>query len=122
MTAARPVRARPSVTWLTIRLTAVVLAVLVLAHFAATHLLTDVAGTDSVFVAARWESGLVAATDWLMLVCAVLHGTAGAWTIANDYVRSPARRSAIRVILGVLAVAMVAVGTGTLLVVLGRQP
>ena len=115
-------RARPSIAWLTIRLTAVVLAVLVLAHFAATHLLTDVARTDSAFVAARWESGLVAAADWLMLVCAVLHGTAGAWTIANDYVRSSSRRSAIRVILAVLAVVMVAVGTATLLVVLGRRP
>jgi succinate dehydrogenase hydrophobic anchor subunit len=113
--------ARGSLTWLTIRVTAVVLAVLVLTHFAATHLITDVAETDSAFVAARWESGLIAATDWLMLVCAVLHGCAGAWMIAGDYVRSTAARRAIGVGLWIAGVAMVAGGTWTLLVLLGRQ-
>jgi len=111
---------RPSLAWLTIRLTAVILAVLVLAHFAATHLLVDVAETDSTFIAERWQSGLIAATDWLMLVTAVLHGAAGAWTITGDYVRDPSRRDRIRAATGVLAVAMIAGGTLTLLVVLGR--
>jgi succinate dehydrogenase hydrophobic anchor subunit len=94
---------------------------LVPAHFAATHLLTDVSETHSAFVAARWQSGVIAATDWLMLVAAVLHGIAGAWTIASDYVRSPQIRQAIRVVLAVVGVAMVTGGTWTLLVVLGRQ-
>lgn len=116
----RPARVRPSLAWLTIRLTAVILAVLVLVHFAATHLLTDVAETDSAFVAARWESGLVAATDWLMLLTAVLHGGAGAWTIANEYVLSAGRRTAVRTALLAAGAAMVAGGTLTLLAVLGR--
>jgi len=116
----RPARVRPSLAWLTIRLTAVVLAVLVLLHFAATHLLTDVAETDSAFIAARWESGLVAATDWLMLVCAVLHGGAGAAMIANDYLRSAARRAWLRTALVIAGAAMIGGGTLTLLVVLGR--
>jgi succinate dehydrogenase hydrophobic membrane anchor protein len=111
---------RSSLAWLTIRVTGIVLAVLVLAHFAATHLLTDVAGTDSTFIATRWESGLVAATDWLMLVAAVLHGVTGAWTIANDYVRPTGLRTGIRAALVAAGAAMVAGGTWTLLVVLGR--
>jgi succinate dehydrogenase hydrophobic anchor subunit len=119
---ARPTAVRPSLTWLTIRVTAVVLAVLVLAHFAATHLLTDVADTDSTFVAARWQSGLIAATDWLMLVCAVLHGIAGAWTIASEYLRSTRARAVARIGLTVAGIAMVAGGTWTLLVLLGRPP
>jgi succinate dehydrogenase / fumarate reductase membrane anchor subunit len=111
---------RPSLAWLTIRLTAIVLAVLVLAHFAVTHLLTDVAETDSSFVATRWQSGIVAATDWLMLVAAVAHGAAGGWTIAGDYVRNPRTLRLVRRALVALALALVGVGTATLIVVLGR--
>ena len=112
--------ARPSLPWLTIRVTAILLAVLVLAHYAATHILVDVAETGSAFIAERWESGLIAATDWLMLVAGVLHGAAGAWIITGDYVRSPARLGRVRAAIGVLAAAMLAGGTATLLVVLGR--
>jgi succinate dehydrogenase hydrophobic anchor subunit len=115
----RPARQRPSIAWLTIRLTALALAVLVLTHFAVTHLLTDVAETDSLFVAERWESGVVATADWLMLVAAVLHGGAGVWTVVDDYVR-PSRRGAIRAGIVLAGVAMVIGGTATLLVVLGR--
>lgn len=111
---------RPGLPWLTIRVTAILLAVLVLAHYAATHILVDVAETGSAFIAERWESGLIAATDWLMLVAGVLHGAAGAWIVAGDYVRSPARLRPIRAGIVVLAAAMLAGGTATLLVVLGR--
>jgi succinate dehydrogenase / fumarate reductase membrane anchor subunit len=111
---------RPSLAWLTIRITAVLLAILVLAHFAVTHLLTDVAETDSAFVAARWQSGVVAATDWLMLVAAVLHGGAGTWAIVDDYVTSRGRRLWLRRAVAVCGAAMIAGGTTTLVVVLGR--
>ena len=116
---ARGSRTRPSLAWITIRLTALALAVLVLTHFAVTHLLTDVAETDSAFVAERWQSGIVATTDWLMLVMAVLHAGAGLWTVIDDYVR-PSRRRATRALIVVIGSAMVAGGTATLLVVLGR--
>ncbi len=115
----RSARTGPNIAWLTIRVTATVLAALVPLHFAATHLFTDVAQTDSAFIAARWESGLIAATDWLMLVCAVLHGGAGAWAIANDYVGSRVR-AWLRAALIVTGAAMIGGGTLTVLVVLGR--
>jgi succinate dehydrogenase / fumarate reductase membrane anchor subunit len=116
----RSARLRPSLAWLTIRLTAILLAVLVLLHFAVTHVFTDVAETDSAFVAARWESGLVAATDWLMLVAAVVHGALGAWAVAVDHVRSPRRRAWVRGSLVALSGLLIAGGTATLLAVLGR--
>ena len=110
---------RPGLAWLTIRVTGVLLAVLVLLHFAVTHLLTDVGDTGSAFVADRWQSGIVAATDWVMLVAAVLHGAAGVWTVLDDYA-APRRLAWPRRALVVLAAAMIAIGTWTLLVVLGR--
>ena len=113
-----PGRRRPSVAWLCIRLTALILAVLVLTHFALTHLINDVAMTDSAFVAARWQSGIVAAADWVMLVAAVLHGGAGVWTIADDYLDPGRRRSMVRGAITVLGTAMVVGGTATLLAVL----
>jgi succinate dehydrogenase hydrophobic anchor subunit len=111
---------RPGLAWLTIRVTALLLAVLVLAHFAVTHLLNDVAETDSAFVAERWQSGVVAATDALMLVAAVLHGVAGTWAVVDDHVRSPARRRWIRRLVAAAGAAMIVGGLTTLLVVLGR--
>jgi len=117
--ATRPIgRRRPSPAWLLIRLTAVVLAVLVLTHFALTHLINDVAMTDSAFVAARWQSGIVAAADWLMLVAAVVHGGAGVWTITDDYLTPGGRRRAVRLAIAGGGTAMVVGGTITLLVVL----
>lgn len=116
----RPRRSRPSLAWITVRLTALGLAVLVLLHFAVTHLLNDVAETDSAFVAERWQSGIVATTDWLMLVMAALHGGAGLWTVVDDDVRS-SRRSVARAAIAVVGALMVAGGTATLLIVLGRS-
>jgi succinate dehydrogenase hydrophobic anchor subunit len=55
-----------------------------------------------------------------MLVAAVLHGCAGAWTIANEYVRTAGRRTAVRIALVAAGAAMVVGGTLTLLAVLGR--
>jgi succinate dehydrogenase / fumarate reductase membrane anchor subunit len=111
-------RRRPSTAWLLIRVTALLLAVLVLTHFALTHLINDVAMTDSAFVAARWQSGIVAAADWVMLVAAVVHGGAGAWTITDDYTMPGRRRRVIRGLIAVLGTAMVLGGTATLLAVL----
>jgi succinate dehydrogenase / fumarate reductase membrane anchor subunit len=97
-----------------VRLTGLALSVLVLGHFALTHIVNDVAETDSAFVARRWDSALWVTWDWLMLVCAVAHGAAGVWVAIDDYTPEIAgRRRRHRVLLGLSAVAL-ALGTITI--------
>jgi succinate dehydrogenase hydrophobic anchor subunit len=78
-------RARGLLVYVVVRLTGLALAVLVLGHFALTHVITDVAETDSGFVARRWASVLWIAWDWAMLGAAVAHGAAGLWIVIGDY-------------------------------------
>ena len=107
-------RVRPAVAnWLVVRLTGLILALLVLGHFALTHFVTDVAQTDSAFIADRWASPLFLAWDWTMLVCAVAHGAAGIWVAIGEYA-SGGRRTALRRALLALALLMIAGGTATI--------
>ncbi|MDH4281328.1 MAG: hypothetical protein OEV36_01625 [Myxococcales bacterium] len=79
------------VAFVLIRLTALILAVLVLGHFAVTHLLTDVAETNSNFVARRWSEALWLAWDAVMLVFALVHVGSGMWLMIDE--RVPSRGS-----------------------------
>jgi succinate dehydrogenase hydrophobic anchor subunit len=81
-----------AVAYLVVRVTGVLLAVLVLGHFALTHVFNDVADTGSAFVGRRWASAFWLAWDWLMLGAAFAHGGAGAWVITDDYTRDPEAR------------------------------
>lgn len=93
-----------AIAYLVVRLTGVLLAVLVLGHFALTHVLTDVEDTGSAFVGRRWASAFWLGWDFLMLGAAFAHGGAGAWVIVDDYTRDPeARRRRRRVIVAVCA-------------------
>jgi aspartate oxidase/succinate dehydrogenase hydrophobic anchor subunit len=95
-------------TWILLRLTGLVLSVLVLGHFALTHIINDVAETDAAFVADRFGNGLFIAWDAVMLLTALIHGAAGLWIIVGE--QSPHRARRWR---GAL------VGTSSLLAVLG---
>ena len=108
-------RRRRLVAWLLIRLTGLLLSVLVIGHFALTHILTDVAATDSAFVAASWSSLVIIAWDWVMLVAAALHGGVGIALMIEDYATSPDMRRRLRVALGVLVTVMLIGGTLTIL-------
>lgn len=80
-------------TYLTIRITGVLLAVLALGHFAITHVLNDVATTTSAFVARRWGSVLWVIWDGLLLSAALLHAGAGLVAVIRDYrTRPPSQR------------------------------
>jgi succinate dehydrogenase / fumarate reductase membrane anchor subunit len=70
--------------FIVMRTTAVLLAVLVLGHFALTHIVTDVSDTGSSFVLRRWSSALWLAWDWTMLAAALAHGGAGAWLVIEE--------------------------------------
>ena len=110
--AGRPLR--PGLlTWLVVRVTGLLLAVLVVGHFAVTHILTDVGDTGSEFVAERWRSAIVLGWDWLMLAAAVLHGAAGLRVVVAEYAR-PRRARLLTRALFALAVAMFVVGTVTI--------
>lgn len=101
-------------TWLVVRVTGLLLAVLVIGHFAVTHIVTDVADTGSEFVAERWRSTIVLGWDWLMLAAAVLHGAAGLRVIVVEYA-GPRRVRVVSAALFAVSVAMVLLGTLTIL-------
>ncbi len=105
----------PLANWLVVRVTALILSVLVLGHFALTHFVTDVAETDSAFVASRWASPLFLSWSWTMLVAAVVHGAAGLWVVIAEYATGR-RRSMLRWTLVVLSAVMIAGGTATLVI------
>lgn len=94
-------------TYLTVRVTGLILAVLVLGHFALTHFIVDVAEADADFIDRRWGSALWLAWDGTMLTTALVHGAAGVWIAIEDYTADRARRRR--------AVAALAGGTALLL-------
>jgi succinate dehydrogenase / fumarate reductase membrane anchor subunit len=102
------------VVYLTVRLTGLALAVLVLGHFALTHVVTDVADADAGFIARRWSAALWIAWDWLMLATALVHGAAGAWVAIEDYTPDRRRRRRRQAALTGASAVMLALGTLTL--------
>jgi len=109
----------PVANWLAVRLTGLILTILVLGHFALTHFVTDVAETDSSFVASRWSSPLFVAWDWTMLVAAVVHGAAGLWVAMGEYAAGR-RRALLRRALVALSVVMIVGGTATIAIAVMR--
>lgn len=100
--------------FLLMRVTAVALAVLVLGHFAVTHLVNDVAETGSNFVLRRWSSALWLAWDWTMLAAALAHAGAGVWLLIDEQVRAPQVRRVLQRTLAATVGVLLAVGTAAL--------
>lgn len=115
----RPVRdSRRAAAFVLVRVTGLMLTILVLGHFALTHIVNDVAETDAAFVARRWGSALWVTWDWLMLAAAIVHGAAGVSVAIDDYATDDARRGRYRRILFGLSAVALAVGTITILAVI----
>ncbi len=102
------------VAFLVMRTTALVLAVLVLGHFAVTHLVNDVAETGSSFVLERWSSALWLTWDWTMLAAALAHAGAGIWLLIDEQAPTGRRRRLLHLALGGMVVLLLAVGTAAL--------
>jgi succinate dehydrogenase hydrophobic anchor subunit len=100
--------------FLLMRVTAVALAVLVLGHFAVTHLVNDVAETGSSFVLRRWSSALWLAWDWTMLAAALAHAGAGIWLLLDEQARAPRVRRLLQRALAATVGVLLAVGTAAL--------
>ena len=100
--------------YLAVRITGLVLAILVLGHFALTHVITDVAEADADFVARRWASALWVAWDLTMLLAAMLHGAAGLWIAIEDYTPDARRRRRRHAVLVATSAALVLIGASTI--------
>lgn len=88
----RPARRLPvaeprsrTLDYVLLRVTGLLLSVLVLGHFAVTHVVTDVADDNSAFVARRLGSALWIAWDSAMLAAALAHGATGVRIALGDY-------------------------------------
>lgn len=100
--------------FLVMRTTALALAVLVLGHFAVTHLVNDVAETGSGFVLRRWSSALWLAWDWTMLVAALAHAGTGVWLLIDEQARAARARRLLHGGLAATVAVLLAVGTAAL--------
>jgi succinate dehydrogenase / fumarate reductase membrane anchor subunit len=98
---------RRLVDYVLLRATGVVLSVLVLGHFAVTHVVNDVARDDSAFVAHRLSSALWIAWDVTMLAAALAHGSVGVRLALADYASGRRRRLLLRTFAVVPAVLLV---------------
>ena len=107
-------RSREAWSWAFMRLSGLVLVFLALVHYAITHIVNYVVETDYDFVAERWHNPAWRLFDWLLLVLALTHGLNGLRWIIDDYVRRPARRRAVKVVLYAVTGALTVVGTLTI--------
>jgi succinate dehydrogenase / fumarate reductase, membrane anchor subunit len=108
------------VSFVMVRLTGLFLSVLVLGHFGLTHIVTDVAETDSSFIARRWSSAVWLIWDWLLLFMAILHGATGIWVAIDDYTPDLASRRRRRRMLVAASALALAIGTATIVTVIVR--
>ncbi|HEY5058754.1 MAG TPA: hypothetical protein VII51_07025 [Gaiellaceae bacterium] len=97
--------------YVVLRATGVLLAVLVLGHFAVTHLVTDVAHDNSAFVARRLSSGLWIAWDSTMLGAALVHGVTGLRIATADYLLDTRARRIAEVSILALGAVLLVIGS-----------
>lgn len=79
-------------SYIALRTTGLMLAVLALGHFLITHITNDVAETDSSFVISRWSSTIWVAWDVLLLISALIHAFAGLAVVVHDYSKNQKSR------------------------------
>ena len=101
-------------SWLFMRVSGLALVFLALVHFAVTHIVNDVAETDSAFVAERWANPLWRLFDWALLGLALFHGLNGLRWIIDDYVRAAGPRTIVKAGLYSLSLALFAYGSLTI--------
>lgn len=96
--------------WYLMRLTALGLFVLVLAHFTIVHLIYDPAVQNANWIAARWSGAAWRTVDWLMLAAVTFHGFMGMRIVVHDYTRG-SLRMALTMLLYLGAILIFAMGT-----------
>lgn len=96
--------------WYLMRLTALALFVLVLAHFTIVHFIYDPAVQNANWIAARWSGAAWRTVDWLMLAAVVFHAFMGMRTVVGDYTKG-SLRMALTMLLYLAAFLIFAMGT-----------
>lgn len=102
-------------SWFFMRISGVVLVFLVLIHLYVMHIIgSGVERVSFAFVADRWQNVGWKTFDWAMLVLALLHGANGLRIIADDYIRSPGKRTAVKAALYTTTTALMIMGTAVI--------
>lgn len=102
-------------SWFFMRISGVVLVFLVLIHLYVMHIIgAGVERVDFAFVSERWTNVGWKTFDWAMLFLALLHGANGLRIIIDDYVRSPAKRTAVKGALYTVTFILLVMGTAVL--------
>lgn len=98
--------------WYVMRVTAVALFVLALAHFSILHFIWDPASQNAQFIAdERWNQIFWRGFDWLLLATVLVHAFLGVRTVVLDYVHGDGLRTATLWLLYVIGVILFILGT-----------
>jgi succinate dehydrogenase / fumarate reductase membrane anchor subunit len=98
------------------RVTAVMLFVLALAHFSILHFIWDPAEQNAEFIAnQRWNQIFWRGFDWLLLMTVLFHGFLGVRTVILDYVHRPGWRTGTLWLLYVIGLILLVIGTQVIL-------
>lgn len=102
-------------SWLFMRISGAVIAVLVIIHLIYLHFLIGVEKIDFSVVASRWSSSGWRIFDLVMLLLALAHGGNGVRIVLEDYLRKRVWRIAALTVLGIVWVALIVIGTHVIL-------
>jgi len=115
-------RARPRgsrkelMVWYLMRVTAVALFVLALAHFSILHFIWDPSEQNADFITnQRWNQLFWRGFDWLLLMTVLFHGFLGVRTVILDYVHRPGLRTGSLWLLYVVGLMLFIMGTQVIL-------
>lgn len=98
--------------WFFMRISGVLALFLLLGHVAIMHVFGGgVDRVDFAFVAARWKGILWRTYDWLLLALALSHGSLGARTVIQDYIRNDRFRVFLKALLFSATFVFFAIGT-----------
>lgn len=104
------------VVWYVMRVTAVALFVLALAHFSIVHFIWDPATQNAAFIADdRWNQVFWRGFDWLLLTTVIVHAFLGVRTVILDYIRPRAWRIGTLWVLYVVGIVLFVLGTQVIL-------
>ena len=104
-----------SMAWLLQRISAVILFVLLLFHFVTYHFLTQTRSVSYRQVLERAQSWWFPLLQFAFLVTALYHGLNGVWSVLEDYTASKTWRLVWYSLLLTVGVALLFVGTLTII-------